>query len=486
MDNNSIGNNKLVKNTVFYSIRQVLVTIIQFLTSLLILRWLDPDNFGNYSIITLVLGLTQIIAEGGFSVYLIQRQKKIDDDDLSEIVTFQFLIYLILHLCLFAIFLIYSSDPIKRDILLYLSVTFFIIPITILRSSYYIWLEKSLYFDKIAIVEVAETIIYSIVVLILAYNKQGVWSFVIASLFKAISGLLIIRKYQNWNYKISFPRLSKGIKDALHFGISYHTPTIINYVRVSANPVIIGPMLGLSAVGIADRAIFFAGLPLYFIGAIQQKVLFSYFSSIQSSKEKVKNNFESIYYFSSIVDKIIYLPLIIMAPYFINKFYPSWVEAIPLFYIALIGNIVFGSLSFSTFPVLNGIGKTRVIAISSAISVCLSWLLLVPLIYFFGLKGYAILSLLIWIIGFIPGYYLIKTHIPSVSIFRQSFIPLLSFILSFCLVKYIQYYFEFNFIQLLLISLFAIFLYVVILTILDRANLIIMFKKYFLPILNKS
>jgi O-antigen/teichoic acid export membrane protein len=483
MSLNQKQNNKLIKGTFFYSIRQLFVTIIQFVSSVLILKWLDPVNYGTYSIIALVIGLTQIIADGGFSVYLIQRQGDINNNDLSEIISFQFLIYFILHSILFFIFLFFIRDANQISFFIYLLVTFFVIPITILRSSHYIWLEKSLLFDKIAIVEIFETIIYSATLLLLAFYKFGVWSFVIASILKAITGLLIIRIFQKWNYKFSFPKITNSIKKSLNFGLSYHTPAIINYIRISANPLIIGPILGLSAVGIADRAIFFAGLPLYFIGAIQQKVLFPYFSSIQSSMEKVKTNFESIYYFSSIVDKIIYLPLIILAPYLIHIYYPLWLDTLPLFYIALIGNIIFGSLSFSTFPVLNGIGKTNVIAISSVISVLISWVFIFPLINFFGLKGYAILSLLIWIIGFIPGYYLIKKHIHQVTIFKQSFLPLLSFSVSLLIINYLKFHFEENLFNLSILSFFSILLYIIFIFILDKKIIIELSNKFLLPLL---
>ena len=177
-------NKKIISGTIFYAIRQVLVTLIQLISSILILKWLDPVSFGNYSIIALVLGLSQLIADGGFGVYLIQQQSEIIKEDLSEIVSFQFLIYLIIHITLLCLY----SFGYYSEILLYLLFTFFVIPITILRASNYVWLEKKLEFDKIAIVEVLETVIYSVFTLILAYKGLGIWSFVIAALLKSIFG----------------------------------------------------------------------------------------------------------------------------------------------------------------------------------------------------------------------------------------------------------------------------------------------------------
>lgn len=478
-------NTKVLKGTFFYSIRQILVTLLQFITSILILNWLNPKEFGSYSIISLVIGLTQIIAEGGFGVYLVQRQKEISSKDLSEVVTFQLIVYFVIHVLVLFLYLFLVKIELNDQLLLYVLITLFVIPFTIFRSADYICLEKSLSFDKIAYVEVAETLVYSIATVAFAFFGFGVWSFIIGAILKSIAGVLIIKRYNYWKFVFEVPISKAEIFSALSFGISYHTPTIVNYIRISANPAIIGPILGLAAVGIADRAIFFAGLPLYFIGAVQQKVLFPYFASIQDSKEKVKSNFESLYYISSIIDKIFYLPLIILAPVFISKYYKIWLDTVPLFYIAIVGNVIFGSLSFSSFPVLNGIGKSKIIAISSIISVLLSWILLFPLIDLLGLKGYAVLGLVIWIVGFFPGYILLRKNIPNLSLYRPFMIPLASFIISLSVVFIIDLNFEFNIIQYFLLTFFSVTLYGLFLWLLDNQIVREIYNKYMKLILSK-
>jgi O-antigen/teichoic acid export membrane protein len=479
------SNKILIKGTFFYAIRQVLVTIIQLISSILVLKWIDPTSYGNYSIIALVLGLSQLIADGGFGVYLIQQQREIIKEDLSEIVSFQFLIYLIIHIILLFVYFYLDYSGFSSKIFLYILLTFFVIPLTILRASNYVWLEKKLEFDKIAIVEILETLIYSIFTLILVYKGCGVWSFVIAALLKAILGYLLIRRYKTWEYNFIYPKFNDKIKKAIQFGISYHTPTLINYLRVAANPIIIGPILGMAAVGIADRAIFFAGLPLYFIGAVQQKVLFPYFSTIQTSNEKVKSNFEFIYYFSSVLDKIFYIPLIILTPLIIKQFFPIWKDAIPLFYVAIVGCILFGSLSFSTFPVLNGLGKTKVVAITSVISVLVTWILIYPLIYYFGIIGYSILGLLIWIIGLVPGIYLIKKHIYNVKLFKQFSNPLFAFSLSMCVAFFVIKITAISLLFYILISIFCILFYLLILHFIDNKILKELYIKVVYPLLKK-
>jgi teichuronic acid exporter len=469
--------NKLSKGTLFYSIRQIIVTIIQFGTSLLILKWLDPVSYGNYTIITLVIGASQILAEGGFSVYLIQRKEEINNKDLSEIVSFQFLVYLTIQIAFILALFFFRSHANIFQLFVYLNATLIVIPIAILRSSYYVWLEKKLDFDKIAKVEVLEVFLFSISSIFFAFLKFGVWTFILSSIIKTLVGYLYIRTQTSWKYNLIIPKLTKQIRHAITFGISYHTPTIVNYIRISANPIIIGPLLGMAAVGIADRAIFFAGIPLFFIGTIQQKILFPYFSSIQDSKSKVKDNFESIYYASSICDKIFYIPLIILGPNFIILYYKGWENSIPLFYIAVIGNLVFGSLSFSTFPVLNGIGKSKVIAILSFFSVTISWLFLSHLVEQFGLTGYALLGLIIWIVGFFPSIYLLRKYIPNVTITKQMFLPILAFIFSFGIFKLALESFCINMYFTFFASILTMLIYIIVVLLLDFKSISNLFKR---------
>jgi len=417
---------KAIRGTFSYFIRQVLVSGVGLLSNLFILRWLSPRDFGYFATINLVLGIAQIVAEGGLSVYLIQREREIDDNVLSEIASLQLLLYGVVHTIVLIILIALYFFNGKEDMLIYVFITMFCIPINIFRANSFAGLERHMIFDKIAIIEVTESLVFATISLIFAVMGMGVWSLILGAIIRSFVGYVISYSYCKWKFCFRRPRLTKDLKIGIRFGINYHIPALVTTLRLAINPIMVGGLLGMGAVGIADRAIYFAGLPLFFLSAIQQRVLFPYFSRIQADSNMVRSNFEKSYYLSAIIDKIFYIPMVLFGSGLINLFFPKWSQTIPLIYVAMIGNIIFGALAFSSYPVLNGMGKSSAIAVMSVFSMVISWIFTWPLIKTFGLVGYAYIGLLLWFAGAVPGNIILNKVLNGFSLWRPLMVPLVS------------------------------------------------------------
>ena len=478
---------KVIKGSLSYFIRQVLVTLIQVLSNIILLKWLAPQDFGIFTTLTIIIGLAQIFSEGGLSVYLIQRLEEVDDKSLSEIASIQLFAYGILHFIVIIVYFIFCYLGLTTNLILFVSVVLLILPLNIFKSNSFVKLERNLRFDKIAIIEIIESISFSLASIFLVFYNFGIWGLVIATLLKAIIGLFVSLKFSTWKFKFKLPIFNSNLIKGLKFGLNFHMPNLVTSLRLAINPIIIGSMIGLGAVGLADRAIYFAGLPLFFLGAVQQKVLFPYFSRIQLDVNSVRSNFEISYYLSAIIDKIFYIPMVLFGESIINKFAPQWNNIFPLFYVAIIGNIVFGALSFSSYPVLNGLGKSQLITKLSLFSMIFSWVLIWPLIHHFGLMGYIYLGLILWFAGSVPTIIIVLNHIPKFSFFRQLLFPLTSFYLTYLISKLIFIPGTVtNIIYMAIISIIAIIFYFSFLLILDGKFLIPLFNKVFRILFNKN
>jgi teichuronic acid exporter len=459
---------KAIRGSISYFIRQVLVAGINFFSNLLILRWLNPQDFGYFATISLVMGLAQIFAEGGLSVYLVQREKEVDDKVLSEIATLQLILYSVVHSIILVVLTVRYLSNAESPMLLYVFVAIFCIPVSIFRANSFVGLERHLLFGKIATIEVAESLFYSATSLTLAFMGMGVWSLIWALIVRALVGYIFSSLYGKWRFSFRLPSFTDDLKKGIRYGINYHIPTLVTTLRIAINPILVGGLLGLTAVGVADRAMYFAGLPLFFLGTVQQRVLFPYFARIQSDSNMVRSNFEKSFYISAIIDKIFYIPIVLYATELINMFFPKWSQTIPLIYVAMLGNIAFGALSYSFFPTLSGIGKSGVIAKLSVLSLVLTWVFTWPLIWFFGLIGYAYVGLLIWVVGAVPSIVVLRKYIKGVSLWRPLIIPLLAFCCSTIMLRF--YTESLQTITLPIICLFstlAILLYCVLLALLD-------------------
>lgn len=418
---------KVMKGGVYYALRQAIISVIQFSSSLVILRWLDPGDFGYFATVSLFLGLIQLVADGGLGVFLVQRVANIDDRSLSEIASLQMMVYLGLHVLVAGLWVgLHWADG-QTTFVAILWLAMCSIPMGILRAGSITQLERNLAFDRIAKIEVAESMAYAGSLIFFAVNGLGVWSLVLALLVKSVVGLALARYFQPWKLHFHCPAWSAELKRGIVFGLNYQVPSLVTTIRLAVNPVIVGSILGLNAVGVADRGIYLAGLPLFFLSAIQQKLLFPYVARIQTDPTEVRRSFEDVFYLSSLLDKIAYIPLVVFVGPLIRLYFPQWTETIPVIHIALIGNVVFGAFAFSSNPFLLGLGHSSILSKISISAAVASWLLAWPLVKMFGIQGYALIGLVLWVAGAVPTILILRRYIPNVRVREGFLIPLACF-----------------------------------------------------------
>ncbi len=454
----------LISGSLFYFARQIIVLLLQLATNFFILKWINPTEFGYFATLNIVIGILQIFSDGGISVYLIQKKDKPNREEISNLISFQLITYFIIHIIVFIGYCIRN----KFGLFNYLIIIAFSVPFTLFKSISFSTLERNLNFNKISIIEIIEILIYSIVAIVLAYFGYGIWSLVFANLAKSICGFLVSNLYTPISFSIIQPKFNNDLISALRFGFHFHSPNIINSLRILINPLIIGPLYGMFIVGINDRAIYIAGLPLFILGAVQQKILFPYFSRIQDNKILIKKMFINSYYLSTFVDKLLYIPLVLLMPYVFNIYFHKWHEIIPFVNIVILGNMIFGSFFFSLYPVLNALGKSSLISKFSLFTLGISWILIYPLSKVCHEYSYVYLSFILWIIGLVPIRKIFIENIGKIKFSRPFFVPLLSFLPTIYF-SYLVNSGQFNSLHsLALILIFSYFLYFLLVFVMDR------------------
>jgi teichuronic acid exporter len=466
---------KIINGSFLYLLRQLVVLILQLTTNFFVLKWISPSEFGYFSTVNVILSILQILSDGGLSVYFIQKKNLPTTSEINNLLTLQLFSYFVLHSVLIILYFLF----LKTTILLYLIILLFSIPLNFFKSISFALLERNLNFSIISIIEILEIVSYSITVIFLAFKGYGVWSLVIAVIIKSIIGLVITFFKNPYNYKFTKLNFDLETKTAIKYGINYNIPNILNYFRILINPVVIGYYFGMYTVGLIDRAIFVAGLPLYILGAVQQKILFPFFSKIQNSKIEVSNSFYKSFYYSNILDKLFYIPLLLFLHVIFFKYFNKWVEIMPFFYILIVGNILFGSFSFSIYPALNGIGKTSSIAKLSILSISFSWVLIYPLTLIFHRYSYAVLSILIWLIGLIPTYAILIKNIGKINLIKPFFVPIVSFIPIILFSFYTTSKNDFDILYMILYTALSFISYLLIIYLMD-SNILIEMTNIFL------
>jgi len=421
---------RLKASVISYGIRQFAVIILTFGYNVVLTRYLAPSEYGMVAVITIVMNISILLADGGFGVYLIQRSADVTEHDLSRVTTIQLYASLLIALiCALGAGMASMFSPGQR-LGWMVAAASLSLPLLVIRGMALLLLERSVMLDRVVRVEVLEESVYALTAVTFALNGSGPWCVVIAQLCRAVTGCIAAVYLGSFRFRRVAMVWDDDLRKGFKFGFHYQAAQLINMARVSVIPLFIIPFLGFQAGGFIERAWYFCGAPLSIILAIQKRALFPYVSRIQFEVDRIRRFAQDSIYLSAILDKFMFLPLLIFARQIIIKvFGAQWLPMLPLIYWLLAGNILFGALSGTLYPVANGIGKSELLSRFNLYNLLASWVLIVVCTLIFGLVGVGIASIVMW-----SGIHWLQAKIMSqvgkFQYYRQMLKPLLAFIIT--------------------------------------------------------
>ena len=157
--------------------------LVQILRLSILSRYLTKEDFGLVAILTLILGLTQVFSDMGFSA-AIMSQKKIEKSNFLSLYWLQFgvfvLMMLAISLCSPIIANYYNSPVLLILVPIMMSELFFVS----LGKLYDTVLQKNMEFRTIAIRNIVTASLSLIIAVILAMQGYGVYSLVISTVLQ--------------------------------------------------------------------------------------------------------------------------------------------------------------------------------------------------------------------------------------------------------------------------------------------------------------
>ncbi len=427
-------------SVVSYGLRQFAVIALTFGYNIALTHYLLPAEFGKVAVILIVMNIAVLLADGGFGVYLIQRHKEISVHDLSRVTTIQLSAASILSFACFSASGIAAMLSPGHEIGWMVSFASLSLPLLVVRGMALLILERSVMIDKVVRVEVLEEVVYALIAVGLASRGFGAWSVVAAQICKAVTGCLAAMLIGSFRFRPVPVVWDDDLRKGFRFGFHYQAAQLINMARVSVIPLYIVPVLGFQAGGFVERSWYFCAAPLSIILAVQKKTMFPYISRIQFDLPKIRTFTEDSIYLSAVVDKFMFLPLLIFAREVIVTIFGSpWLPMLPLIYWLLAGNIIFGALTGTLYPVANGIGRSDYISVLNFAGFILSWILIVPLTQLYGIVGVGIAGLIMW--GGIHWFKVkMRASIGEFTYYSQIVKPLIAFVIAWgcceILIKY--------------------------------------------------
>ncbi|MBU2632262.1 oligosaccharide flippase family protein [Patescibacteria group bacterium] len=402
--------------------RTFVIQLITFVTNFFLTIFLSPEIFGIFFIVSAAVVFFTYFSDIGLAAALIQKKEPLTEKDLRTTFTIQqFLVISMVSIAL--IFSQSIGDFYKfnqEGVFLFqaLAIAFFLSSLKTIPS---IILERQLRFEKLVIPQIAETIVFSSVVVYLAVNGYGVTSFTYAVLARGAVGLVAMYIIAPW--KVGFAFSKSTAKKLLSFGIPFQTNSFLALVKDDLLIIYLGKVLPLAQVGYIGFAQKWAFTPLRLIMDNIIRITFPSYSRLQDEKEILGRAIEKSLLAVGLFVFPALMGLVILTPYFIEIIprYGKWEPAVlSLMFFSI--NAAFSSISTPLTNALNAIGKIKITLYLMVFWTALTWIATPLAIVYLGFNGVAIASAFISLSVFIV-IAIVKRYV-SFKVWRSINIPI--------------------------------------------------------------
>lgn len=275
---------KAIKGTIWASIDRFSTIGVQFFVNLVLARLLMPSDFGAIGMLTIFIGVSQVIIDGGFVSALIQK-KDPDQKDYSTIFYWNISIATALYLLLF-IAAPYISDfyrmPILCNVLRAIGLWIIVFSINVVQTAR---LRKKLAFKSIAITNLSAIIASGMLGIALAYLGYGIWSLVIQQISYGLTTTIVYFIITRWHPSAEFS--AKSLKSLFDFGGYMFIATILQEICRNFQGIIIGRRFSATDMGYYTQAQRLDMVTSNALPLVISQVMFPVFSSLQNDKNRL-------------------------------------------------------------------------------------------------------------------------------------------------------------------------------------------------------
>lgn len=409
--------NRALQSTIFVSMATYLNLGINFVTSVVLARILNPEHFGIIALANFFLSLFGRVREFGFDYALVHRQ-----GDLKKAYATHFLLQVGMAVLTFLLVIIsvpillkfYSLEVVVVLIVLSLAVLF-----KAASSTQRVALEKELLFKATSFIDIGSLILSSTLAIIAALMGFGVWSLVINLVSNAFFSLIAFWIVRPWKMELTYD--GEMVKWFFRFGFFLFVGGITTFIVFQYNDFIIGTFLGAATLGFYTRAFNFASLPTSLVTSIVSKVALPTYSKLQDDKEKLGTAFSLV--LKNIVRVSVPLSLILFLTakdFIVFLIGEKWLPMVPVFQLLIIFSL-FRPIFDDTGAFLTAIGKPQLITKYLVVQALLLLVLSPLLISLMGVNGGPYALNLVMIVGVFIAYWFTSKEI-KIS-FKEVFGP---------------------------------------------------------------
>jgi O-antigen/teichoic acid export membrane protein len=396
------------------AISSVLIAILNFLLLALLARMLNKSDFGLMAIVSIITIFSIEIVDMGLGQAIIQKQQT-SDRQLSSLFWINtcigFLVFIIINILAVGIAQFYKEIELISLIRI-VSVVFITNGIS---TQYRALFQRDFKFKFLALVDLIGFGIYFTLTLSLAYLGFGVYALVWGTIGRSVlTGLIVFFR----GLRIHIPKFIfkvSEVKEYLNFGAFRLGAFILQYINKTLDVLLIGSLVGMSALGIYDMYQRILEQPIRIFSPIVNRVALPMFAKIKEDKQSSEIIYVKVSNYLNTLRFPIFIFLFVMAaPVIRIVLGEDWLEEALVFrLLALLFMFRTVGALMGTFMVASGkanwtffIGLIMIIITPAAIFIGSNY----------GMIGIVSALLIIVLLAVIPRFYFVlKKIIPNIK-----------------------------------------------------------------------
>ena len=360
---------------------------IQFVQTIILVRILNPSDFGLMGIIYVITGTMNVFTSTGIQSALIQG-KDVRKEALDTAWVFS-IVRGIINCILLYFFAPYVASfyetPILEKIIKIFAITYIFGGV---RNIGMVIFAREIDFKMIAIAEQIQGLLQMVATVVFAIILKNVWALVIGYVIG--EGIALIVSYILHPFRPSFKFDLNIAKGLFGFGRYIFISGIIIHIINRGDDALVGKVLSLETLGFYTLAYGLATLPSNYITDIISRLTFSTFSRLQEEVATLRNGYLTTLKFVSFISIPASAGIAILAPEIVEVVYGAkWSPMVPSLRVLCIFGMIRTIVAISG-SLFQGVGKPNYLAYISFAQLIIMAIIVYPLTITYNILGTSI------------------------------------------------------------------------------------------------
>jgi PST family polysaccharide transporter len=406
------------------AIRSSAQLVLSFVGTLILARLLKPADFGVFAVIQFTVTLFSLVGNLGLAPALVQQKTAPTQRLLSTVWWAQ------LGVASLVVPLLWWSSDLLREVwrdlpdvaeplVRVLALSFLLNSLRVVPT---VLLERGMRFSTLAVVELCGSAAYFGTAVGVAYATGSVSALVYAVIVQTTLMCVLCYVVMPWRPRLEFD--AHALAGVVRYGAAFQGSTLVGFANSAVAPLLVGVILGKTALGLSGFAQALAWLPLRLV-EIFGRVGFPYYSTLQDDRERLGRELRLNVQACGIVTALFSTLLLVVGEPALQLVYgDTWRAAVPLLQIYATAVLV-GFLSPLGNAALNAMGRPGVVFRLTVGWTLLNWAVVAAALYWRpSIEVYALASSVHVVVGNLVVAVLLSRLLPSARIARSLFAPI--------------------------------------------------------------